>query len=222
MVPWGFQFAQLNKYAFALDFSSDGILPTRRRPGMPACIWDTGDDAFAGAPGRAKPSPTICAGTPSGVERQQMYHDISKTIRTTGSHVRVPDTRTDRQKIGLGHRHRWLCRAGDRRLALRAVRREHHIRPPSVRRNQKRAQRGRASSIKAPAQGKRSDNAAAWPEVMTTQIIAIRGRPTAEYGTSGCQRADALRRRISRWLVAGHSRPFGTSLVHPVFLLARD
>ena len=81
-------------------------------------------------------------------------------------------------KIGLGHRHRWLCRAGDRRLALRAVRREHHIRPPSVRRNQKRAQRGRASSIKAPAQGKRSDNAAAWPEVMTTQIIAIRGRLT--------------------------------------------
>jgi hypothetical protein len=64
----GIQFAQLNKYAFALDFSSDGILPTRRRPGMPACIWDTGD-AFAGAPGRAKPSPTICAGTPSGVER---------------------------------------------------------------------------------------------------------------------------------------------------------
>jgi hypothetical protein len=92
-------------------------------------IWDTGGDAFAGAPGRAKPSPTICAGTPSGVERQQVFHDISKTIRTTGSHVRVPDTRTDRQKIGLGHRHRWLCRAGDRRLALRAVRREHHIRP---------------------------------------------------------------------------------------------
>ena len=45
MVPWGFQFAQLNKYAFALDFSSDGILPTRRRPGMPACIWDTGSPA---------------------------------------------------------------------------------------------------------------------------------------------------------------------------------
>ena len=62
----GIQFAQLNKYAFDLDFSSDGILPTRRRPGMPACIWDTGGP---GAPGRAKPSPTICAGTPSGVER---------------------------------------------------------------------------------------------------------------------------------------------------------
>ena len=219
MVPWD-SVRPTQQIRICPRLLSDGILPTRRRPGMPACIWDTGGPA---PPEGRSPRPQ------SAPERHRAwnvnrasFHDISKTIRTTGSHVRVPDTRTDRRKIGLGHRHRWLCRAGDRRLALRAVRREHHIRPPSVRRNQKRAQRGRASSIKAPAQGKRSDNAAAWPEVMTTQIIAIRGRPTAEYGTSGCQRVDALRRRISRWLVAGHSRPFGTSLVHPVFLLARD
>jgi hypothetical protein len=206
MVPWD-SVRPTQQIRICPRLLSDGILPTRRRPGMPACIWDTGGPA---PPEGRSPRPQ------SAPERHRAwnvnrasFHDISKTIRTTGSHVRVPDTRTDRRKIGLGHRHRWLCRAGDRRLALRAVRREHHIRPPSVRRNQKRAQRGRASSIKAPAQGKRSDNAAAWPEVMTTQIIAIRGRLTwrrvesprcslADLGAIGVPTGHAFREDLGR------------------------
>jgi len=179
MVPWGF--SSPNSTNTHLPSTSPLMVFCQRGGGL-ECPHAFGTPAAMRSPappeGRS-PRPQ------SAPERHRAwnvnrasFHDISKTIRTTGSHVRVPDTRTDRRKIGLGHRHRWLCRAGDRRLALRAVRREHHIRPPSVRRNQKRAQRGRASSIKAPAQGKRSDNAAAWPEVMTTQIIAIRGRLT--------------------------------------------